>query len=291
MKDRSYTEKEIAALLERAAELQADVARRSEHQPTLTLAELEVVASEAGLDPVLLRQAAAELEAPGYPVLGENVGATATHNLVERWVPGDLTSEAMEDLVAELRHRFDTDAGKAMGMPTYGSSTTEQIGRSLEWRHTSMSGIETRVLLRPRGGRVHVRLSQRVGWAGPQAESVSYGMLLSALMALLAGGVLNSVFIAITTLVLAAAALVPLIYVLDQKWRRKKHRALQALGDDIAGLLAASARERPGEKAGDQSPEAAPEAAPEATARLLENDPEAEAPAEAQAAPRVRTRG
>ena len=117
MPDRIYTEQEVAALLERAAELQAQAARRNEHRPGLSLAELEDVAAEAGLDPSLLRQAAGELDEPGRPLLDRSAGTTATHVSVERRVPGTFTPEAWEDVVAELRHRFDTDMGKMWGMP------------------------------------------------------------------------------------------------------------------------------------------------------------------------------
>lgn len=238
MPDRTYTEQEVAALLKRAAALQAQAARRTERSPGLTLAELEAVAAETGLDPALLRQAAEELDEPGRPLLDRRAGTTATHVSVERHVPGALTPEAWEDVVAELRHRFDTDLGKMWGMPQYGVSATEQIGRTMEWKHTSLSGIETRVLIRPRGEQLHLRASQRVGWGSPVAEASTYGLTLAGLAALIAGAVVGSGGIALAVLFLSLFATVPLILYADRAWRRKKHRELDGLADDLAALAA-----------------------------------------------------
>lgn len=128
----------MAELLQRAAELQAQAARCAEHRPGLTIAELESIGTEAGLDPSLIRQAAAELDAPERPMLRKNSGLTSSHVFVERRLPGTLSPEHWEDVVAELRHQFESDLGRMMGMPQYGSGTTEQIGRTVEWKHTSL---------------------------------------------------------------------------------------------------------------------------------------------------------
>ena len=58
---RRYSEKEIGLILRRATEFQRS--EPSAADPTgLTLAELQEVASEVGIDPAYLRRAAAELE-------------------------------------------------------------------------------------------------------------------------------------------------------------------------------------------------------------------------------------
>ncbi|MGI9175712.1 MAG: hypothetical protein ACR2GR_10390 [Rhodothermales bacterium] len=266
MPDRTYTEQEVAALLKRAAALQAQAARRTERSPGLTLAELEAVAAETGLDPALLRQAAEELDEPGRPLLDRRAGTTATHVSVERHVPGALTPEAWEDVVAELRHRFDTDLGKMWGMPQYGVSATEQIGRTMEWKHTSLSGIETRVLIRPRGEQLHLRASQRVGWGSPVAEASTYGLTLAGLAALIAGAVVGSGGIALAVLFLSLFATVPLILYADRAWRRKKHRELDGLADDLAALAAGPP------EAIEPSDVQEPEAVPKLDPALLDED-------------------
>ena len=280
MAERIYTEEEVAALIERTVELQAQAGRRAEAGPGLTLTELEAVAAEAGLNPALLRQAAAEMDTPQRRTLAPHAGTSATHIYVERQVPGPLTDDAWEDVVAELRHRYDTDLGTMMGMPGYGRSAVEQIGRTVEWKHTSMSGIETRVLIRPRGDWLHLRFSQRVGWGSSIAEAVTYGAGVAGLAAFFAGAFGKSGLLAVGVLLAVLAAAIPSILYLDRAWRRKKHRELDALAERIAALASAP----------DAAPAraAAPDAAPRLDDALLDAD---EAAAPDRTAPRHRTRG
>ncbi len=236
MAERIYTEKEVTALLERAAELQVQAARHDDGRPGLTLPELETIAQEAGLDPALLRQAAQELDAPNRSLFDVPARASATHVYEERWVPGTLTMDEWEDIVAELRHRFDTDLAKAMGLPGYGVGTTEQIGRTLEWKHTSMSGIETRLMIRQQGEGLRLRMSQHLGWGSMMTEACTYGSFLALLPAFVAGAITKSPGIGVLVLLLALVATIPLIYYAEKTWRGNKHRALRELADQIALL-------------------------------------------------------
>ena len=204
----------------------------------LTLAEMEEVAAEAGLDPMFLRQAALEMDGRKSNQLDLSSDTTSTHNLVDRFIPGHVTDEAWDDLVAELRHRFDTDAGQAMGMPGYGRSVTEKNGRIYEWRHTSMMGVETRALLRPRGEGFHLQMSQRVGWGSKEAESSLYGFIAAFIIGGVSGAFGNSALIGFLAFFFSFLASGALIYYLDGKWRKKKHRELNKLADRAVGLLA-----------------------------------------------------
>jgi len=59
MPDRTYTEEEVAALFQRAAELQVERGRRPAGAGTgLSFDELLGIAADSGLDPQLLRHAA-----------------------------------------------------------------------------------------------------------------------------------------------------------------------------------------------------------------------------------------
>ena len=111
----------------------------------------------------------------------------------------------------------------------------------MEWKHTSLSGIETRVLIRPRGDQLHLRASQRVGWGSPLAEASTYGLALAGLAALVAGAVAGSGGIALAVLLLSLVAAIPLILYADRTWRRKKHRELDGLADALAALVAGPA--------------------------------------------------
>ncbi|MEZ4702357.1 MAG: hypothetical protein R2834_18640 [Rhodothermales bacterium] len=241
MSERTYSEDEMALLLERAAELQTRQARARERSNGLTLTELEAIAGEAGLDPALLRQAAEEMDRLGPSLLGKSTSTTATHIHVEQWVDGDLTPEASEEVVDELRRRFESAsmaAASGMAAGTWGGAgTVEQVGRSLEWKHVSGYGIETSIRMRPRGERVHVRLSQRVGLAGDKIEGIFYGGVLAAV----AGGVglaaLDSSLWGMLLFFIVAALAIPLVTYMDRNWRKKKHRQLDELGDRIAELI------------------------------------------------------
>ena len=244
MKERTYSKEEIAALLERAAELHALEANSITDKPGLTLSEIEEVASDSGIDPLLVRQAATEMSgAPRVSSL-KTKDTTATHNIVERIIPGSLPPDVWEDIVFELRHRFENDMNKMMG----GSdSTTEQIGRSVQWKYTSISGIETRVLIRPRGNKLHLILRQMVGWGGSWAESITYGSIIAFLASTFSGGFSESVLIGSIVLVATLAVAIPLIYWADQTWRQKKHRELDGLADRIANMIILAEDEPEGE--------------------------------------------
>jgi hypothetical protein len=130
---RRYSEREVALLLQRAAELQAEGAATPEGAPGLTLAQLEEIAREAGLDPAHVRSAAVELEerrampAPA-PLLG------APPRLVfERRLDGEVPASAYEDLVAELTRTFG------------GAGQASAIGRTLTWTSSWQGGAGRRV--------------------------------------------------------------------------------------------------------------------------------------------------
>ncbi len=236
MSERTYSEDEMAALLERAAELQAHSARTNERSRGLTLTELEAIAEEAGLNPEHLRQAASEMEKLGPSLLGKSVRTTKTHVHVEQWVDGELTVEAIEDIVDMLRQRFGSGLPASMG--GMGEGTLEQVGRMLEWKHVSASGIETSVRMKPRDGRVHLQLGQRVGLASPVVEGLSYGGILAGFVGIISGGVLDSVLIGFLTFFVLSLIAVPAVTYADRVWRKKKHRNLEELSERVAGLIA-----------------------------------------------------
>lgn len=239
----TFTKEEVAALLERTAELQLQENRQHDGQSGLTLSELEHIAEEAGLDPRLLRVAATEMVAFGSGGGGAGVArgkvgtsTSSTHNYIDRVVPGACTDDALENMVAHLRHRFDTELGASFGS-AYGSSSVDRIGRNIEWKHTSLSGIETRVLVRVRDEAMHVRLSQRVGLASPITESIGYGSILSFFAASVSAAALDSGGLGILAFFAALALFTPLVFLLDTRWRASKHRQLSDLADEVSALL------------------------------------------------------
>ena len=237
MKERTYSEKEIASMLERAAELQAEASRDRESDSGLTLAELAGIAKEAGLDPHFLQQAAREFDTPGQVFVKKGLSASNTHIYVDRVIEGEMNDEAWEDIVAELSHRFDTTDGTAYGMPGYGVGSSEQTGRSVQWKHLSYAGVETRVLLRPRGDHVTLRISQKVGFSTPTIESMVWGTLVAGAIAGTTLAIADAPLIAGFVFLIALAAFSPLIRFFDKKWRNQKHKKLDGLASDIVSIL------------------------------------------------------
>lgn len=237
---RTYSESEVADIIARAAERQAEAAR----EPTrdgLTLDEIERLGQESGLDPADLRAAAAEIDAAGR-TLARQSAQTRTQLVVERWLDGPLTQAGWEDAVAVAENVLGADMTAAFGMTTGGQT---QVGQAFEWTHMSGLGVQTKVLASPRGERTKLRLTQLVGFSSPAVEGATLGSLVGVL---LAGIVLASLtglgvaggaafLAAIVAFVLATAVAVPLTTSLDRRWRAKKLDALGALADQIAPLL------------------------------------------------------
>ena len=234
--NRTYSEKEIAALLERTAQLQAEQAEDVDrHREGLSLSELEAIASDAGLDPQFLHRAALELEHASGKPLGKN--KTNTHIRVDRVLPSDLSDEEWEDIIFVLRRRFDTESLDLSGLGTYGRGKVEQIGRSREWRHSSLSGVQTSVLFRPHPDGTRLEISQLVGFGGPKATAWGIGSPFALIFATIMGAIAKSLLIGATALVGWLVVLVPLIYYADTRWREKKHNQLVELANELQGIV------------------------------------------------------
>lgn len=232
MAKRVYSEQETAAILRRVAELQQ---QREDHSNTagLTLGELEAIARDSGLDPSLLRQAAAEVDLNG--TAGTSSSATTkTHIHNERTFSHRVSDEAWAELVFYLNDRFRSDVSTAMGMP---SNRVEEIGDSYEWKHTSLSGIETRVTLRRRSDHTHLKLSQRLGMASSEVEAGGLGFFFGLFISVVAAAAASSVIIGIVSLLVAMMVLVPSIYIADKKWREKKGRQLGKIAEDAERIF------------------------------------------------------
>jgi hypothetical protein len=106
MPERRYTDDEVAEILARASE--KEQAARTQLQPAegMTLGELQKIASEAGIAPDLVAQAARSLDEPAPPTppafLGLPLGAARTVRLERR-----MSDTEWEQLVVRLRETFN----------------------------------------------------------------------------------------------------------------------------------------------------------------------------------------
>ncbi|MEM1116081.1 MAG: hypothetical protein AAGJ11_06210 [Bacteroidota bacterium] len=292
---RTYSEKQVADIIERAVERQK-AADEGDASPGLTLDEIERLGREAGIDPAHLRAAAEEVDAAGRTLTRQR-SQTRTQVVVERWIDAPLTSAGWEDVVARLREFAGPGMGAALGQDAGGS--VQQVGETYEWSHTSGLGVQTRVSVSPRGGRTRLRMTQLVGLSSPTVEGIGYGGLIATLVAVIGGGTtvafagLEGAFAA---LAMAAMFLVswivaaPLVTVADRRWRARKLNELDALADDLAPMLAQAASEQAAsEQAAADAEASASVPAPEAA--RLDLDALGDAPeAESQSNGRQRTR-
>lgn len=106
MTERRYTEDEVAAIFERAAEAQHTGRRELPPAEGMTLADLQEIGRDVGLPPELVAEAARSLDRAGRPasrtVLGLPIGVGRTIELGRK-----LTDAEWERLVVDLRETFD----------------------------------------------------------------------------------------------------------------------------------------------------------------------------------------
>ncbi|NNF58600.1 MAG: hypothetical protein HKN04_10190 [Rhodothermaceae bacterium] len=272
MNERTYTEREIKALLERAAHLQASSDEDGGHG--LTLAELEQIAAESGIDPKFLRVAAREAETGLSP--HDVAGQTSTHVFVERTVPGTLSDTEWESVVLRLRKQFSSDLSGSFGQgPQFGPGVTEELGTMREWRHTTGLGVSTTVTIRSIEGVQHVRVQRRVGMGSPRAEGIGYGATVALLLtAILIPATPLAPVAFVPLLLLLFLVAFPSIEALDRRWRQGKLEEVEKVVDAIAAII------RDDEAVPDMTTERASEAerdgerAPSALGEVFDNLPD-----------------
>jgi hypothetical protein len=106
MTERRYSEEEIAAIFERAAQAQQTARRQLAPGEGMTLAELQEIGRDVGLPAELVADAARSIDRGGRPTsrkfLGLPIGVGRTIQLDRQ-----LSEEDWQQLVADLRETFD----------------------------------------------------------------------------------------------------------------------------------------------------------------------------------------
>lgn len=170
MAKKNYSEKEVAQIFKRAAELES---KHSENnQPVdggtgLSLDELSQIAVDAGLDPENVRRAAGELS----PSESDEVQTSRVQKnevIAERWVKGHFTDEAADLIIADLNHRYNATHEKVSWMDNImhdasidsnQKSQVKRTGKSLEWSKINEYNTErVRALIQPRADQVRIRV-------------------------------------------------------------------------------------------------------------------------------------
>jgi hypothetical protein len=151
---RRFDDREVALILRRAAEMQetTPAGGGSVQEPGLSLADLEQVAREAGLDPTLIHRAAAELDSRPVPQARSGFLGRPTRIDIERTLEGEVPESEFGALVDEIR-RTVGDLGNF-----------STLGSTLAWDSTR-GGREARVrrisvTIVPRNGRTVIRIHE-----------------------------------------------------------------------------------------------------------------------------------
>ena len=195
---RRYTEHEIHALFERAAERQ-EQARRAESasEGGLTLEELQRIGRETGIAPEHIAEAALDLAAvptrPAGTVLGVPVEIRRA-----RTMAAPVTDEAWEQMVADLRKTFK-QAGVA-----------GRVGRVREWATTTEENrMPVRVSVAPEdgGGHVTIEQSMRSSALGLTAAAATFAVVALLFGVLFAITDLEPVMMVMTAVFAATALL------------------------------------------------------------------------------------
>src|SRR5680860_1200182 len=165
MTQRRYSEEEVAAIFERAAEEEATgsrVARRAEGR---TLAELKAIGAEAGLPPELVERAAASLDRAGEATRRSFLGFPLT---VGRSVElgRAVSNEEWERLVADLRVTFNAQG------------RVSSNGPFRQWRNGNL-----RAVLEPTATGHRLRIETMKGGA---RSLMTTGLVMSSVALLLA---------------------------------------------------------------------------------------------------------
>jgi hypothetical protein len=234
---RRYSENEVGLILRRATEMQR--AEPTAADPAgLTLAELEDIATEAGIDPALLRRAASELGVQQPATLGSRLAGAPVALAIERVIEGEMPVERLEDLVPIIV------------AATPGRGTASAVGRSLTWSsHEGSNLTEQQVLVSSQNGQTLIRVEQSysglaAGWFGGIMGGVGGGVGFGLGGAL--GGILGSVALGIAfpvVIVGGSYGLARAIYTAQVRRRQvAAHMLIERLAEQVEAAIAASGR-------------------------------------------------
>jgi hypothetical protein len=222
MTERRFDDDEVARIFARATETQRDQSRALARQDGMTLAELQAIGKEAGIDPALVAQAAREVDQPAPPktptVIGIPIGVARTVELGRR-----LSDDEWERLVVRCRDLFNA-RGKLESHGNFRSWTNGNLQILLEpgatghrLRMRTLRG-ESRGLVA--AGASMVLAASVVSFAGSLTSAMSLVEIVASSLPIFLGGVGMGV---------AGVARLP-------QWRRERDAQFQRLADEVLAL-------------------------------------------------------
>jgi hypothetical protein len=217
MSEKRYSEDELAAILQDAAQRSTSVDK------SYTLAEIQQIASEAEIAPEHIANAAGSLAAASPTPTSLLAGAASGFQLVRRTSRPATAAEILDALSLARQHLGETGA-------------TSEIAGGSEWRHDS--GFSSSVVsIVPDADGTVIRIDSR-------ADGQGFVLGAGAVVASIAVGFAASSTVAPTFSALAAGlALIPSLAIARAAWNRSmlgSRRRLTALADAIANRLGRS---------------------------------------------------
>ena len=149
MADRRYTEQEVAEILRTAVEIQSADQSQFEKSQGFSLADIERIAGEVGIDGRHVSLAALTFGRENVQNKKSTFWGCPVRQTFEYSLDGELSHQGWEEVVADLRDRYGYNG------------TPSQVGTSLEFR----TGNDFRALhfaITPRNGQSRVRVALRL---------------------------------------------------------------------------------------------------------------------------------
>lgn len=170
--ERRYNDEEVAEVLQRAVQPVSGGRNLTARRPSegITLAQLESVAAEAGIDPDRVRHAALALRDAPPPEGGSLVFGPRTTHVFDLTIEGEVPPGRLSDLVAAIR-RLTRVKGKIV-----------EVGDWIEWTSDAKT---IHMTVKPENGRTHLQL---MGDAGPKLIGIWGPVALATLISLVAVG-------------------------------------------------------------------------------------------------------
>ena len=165
---RLYSDDEVAEILSRAVKPIASAGLPARRSSGVSLADIEAIASEAGIDPARVRAAARSLGTEDGPAERVPLLGPRTKLVLEGTVEGDVPPDRFGEVVAAIRRQY-----KGRGKATV-------VGDWLEWNSDASM---VHVTVRSDGDDTRLQLvSDAGGWA-----AASYGLSLFAALLIILG--------------------------------------------------------------------------------------------------------
>lgn len=211
---RIYSDTEISRIIKRAAELQQETGRRDAGGRGISIAELEQMALELGLDPAHIRQAVAEL---GSGDDSHSKFSLLGRTLIEarRLAKGEMSEREWEKMVQEVRRTFGF------------TGETGKLGQALEWKTSDRELVRYQVTASPRDEGTDIQIVSRRDSAAFLIYFISVVFGLSSALAVAAPSFSNPVELLAAGGILAGALTTARLLLAG--WTRTQKRMINRL--------------------------------------------------------------